>query len=635
MPRSSICDSLLNDGFDETGLKLILDGTSGGFWHWDLVEEKLIFSKQWKAMLGYSPDHQFQGTSGQVAQKIMHPGDRERFQKQFEDYANRQIERIHIDIRLLSGSGEYRWVLIQGSGLRDENGELLRLAGSSYDIHDRKVMEDARRISEERCRALIESLPDSLFVFGSDLRYVESYMTQSDHWYQPDLDRAGKTVYQVLPREAAIQIEKALYEVFLTGKSLTVEVKVPRADTIHHFEARLSKFAHGNVIALVRDTTQDYELRRKERILRSIIESSDDLVCIVNQQREVLFINDAYKKVLNAVDEESFTQNTLFQLFSPESLKQIFEVGVPSVLHNGSWVSELIMKNQDGKYIPVSNLMIALTNDAGELDCIASIIRDLSDVKEKERRIRDQQLQMIASNRLVSLGEMAGAIAHEINNPLAIIQTHAMRVKEGLQNGHLSQESLIQSLDKVEQTVMRISRIISGLRTVSRDGSSDPMVKCQVSALVQDALNLCHEKLRAHGVTIKVDPISDDCDVLCRPVQISQILLNLFLNSFHATENLKEKWIHLSAHINDKNEVELRVTDSGGGITPEIQDRLFDPFFSTKEVGKGTGLGLSISNGIVQSHKGRIYLDKNHPHTSFVVVLPRLVTPKNTVNLAS
>lgn len=111
--------------------------------------------------------------------------------------------------------------------------------------------------------------------------------------------------------------------------------------------------------------------------------------------------------------------------------------------------------------------------------------------------------------------------------------------------------------------------------------------------------------------------------ISCHPAQISQIILNLLNNSFDAVSVLEEKWVRLVVKEN-KNDVEIQVTDSGKGIPYEYQSKLTQPFFTTKASGKGTGLGLSISQVIAEAHHGELYLDKESKNTRFIVKLPTL-----------
>lgn len=249
---------------------------------------------------------------------------------------------------------------------------------------------------------------------------------------------------------------------------------------------------------------------------------------------------------------------------------------------------------------------------------------DVTHERELAQQVQEQQAMMSSSSRLTALGEMAGGIAHEINNPLTVAHAHASRLRDMAEAGKtLDSETIIRSAQKIESVCMRISRIIAGLRSIARDGGNDRFVLVPLKPIVEDALSLSTEKFRHRAIDLEVDPVPETLSIECRSVQISQVLVNLLLNAQHAVEVMPGKrWIRLSV-FERLTTVEIRVTDSGAGVAPEIRDRIFDPFFTTKDVGKGTGLGLSVSASIAEAHGGALYLDENELHTTFVLILQK------------
>lgn len=123
-------------------------------------------------------------------------------------------------------------------------------------------------------------------------------------------------------------------------------------------------------------------------------------------------------------------------------------------------------------------------------------------------------------------------------------------------------------------------------------------------------------------MTLIVNNLEKSSPLICRPSELSRVFLNLLNNAFDAVANLPEKWIKVDISDSDTC-TEISVTDSGHGISKEVSDKMFNPFFTTKETGKGTGLGLSISVAIVQVHNGKMYLDSECPNTRFVVEIPK------------
>lgn len=241
-----------------------------------------------------------------------------------------------------------------------------------------------------------------------------------------------------------------------------------------------------------------------------------------------------------------------------------------------------------------------------------------------EKTVDEKSKTLIESTRLTSLGEMAAGIAHEINNPLAIIVGKASRVKRFISKSDLKdREELAKDLAVIEVTVQRVAKIVKGLRTFSRNGELDPFEEFSVREILDEVLEVSRARLVSNGYEIGITNIHSDLKIRCRPVQLGQVFLNLLNNAFDATFTEEgSKWIRIEL-IEDVDFIEFKFFDCGKGISKEVANKLFQPFFTTKGVGKGTGLGLSVSHGIVASHGGALSVDSGESNTCFVVRLPR------------
>ncbi len=249
------------------------------------------------------------------------------------------------------------------------------------------------------------------------------------------------------------------------------------------------------------------------------------------------------------------------------------------------------------------------------------VLERTEQLSQSQKTIVEQQQAVVMVSKLSAIGEMAGGVAHEINTPLAIIQMRADQLLEYL-NEEPQDKAMIQSaLEAIVKTVTRISKIVNGLRTFARDGSKDPVQPVLINRIVEDTFSLCREKFNNNGVKLQYFSESN-IEFECRPGEISQVLLNFLNNAFDAIQSYREKWIRVEAIDTPKN-ILISITDSGNGIPEEIQEKIMQPFFTTKEIGKGTGLGLSISTGIIEGHGGKIEIDNQSPNTRFVLTIPK------------
>ncbi len=239
---------------------------------------------------------------------------------------------------------------------------------------------------------------------------------------------------------------------------------------------------------------------------------------------------------------------------------------------------------------------------------------------EKTKALRDSEVLMVNSAKFTALGEMAGGIAHEINNPLAIIKGLASQLERADGTSEEEKSSMNAKVKKIAATVDRISEIINGLRSFSRSGEADSMTVINIDEMIQQTLSFCEQRFYSAGVKFEAQ-LSCSAEVYGNGTQLSQVVLNLLNNAFDAIQELPERWIEIKTEL-AAGHVLISVIDSGPGIDPEVAKKIMQPFFTTKPIGKGTGLGLSISKGIIEAHRGSLNIDLESRNTAFVIRIP-------------
>ncbi|MDY6910568.1 MAG: ATP-binding protein [Thermodesulfobacteriota bacterium] len=240
---------------------------------------------------------------------------------------------------------------------------------------------------------------------------------------------------------------------------------------------------------------------------------------------------------------------------------------------------------------------------------------------EKQRKSLDQQL--LQAQKLAAIGELSAGIAHEINNPLAIMSQelewirHVMASEESLRSSGF--EELNDSLHEIARQVERCKEVTHKLLGFAR--KMDPVIQpVDINRLIEEMACLVEKEARLRKITLIRRYREDLPPIRTDPPLVRQVVLNLLNNAMHAIG--EDGSISLETHFMGDH-VELVVSDTGCGIPEELQSRIFDPFFTTKPPGKGTGLGLSICHGIVQRLGGRIELESLPGEgTSFHVILP-------------
>ena len=255
---------------------------------------------------------------------------------------------------------------------------------------------------------------------------------------------------------------------------------------------------------------------------------------------------------------------------------------------------------------------------------ILCISQDITEELQMKDRFERERLMSLQTAKLASLGEMSAGIAHEINNPLAVISGMVEMIKRDTEDS-AKRSTRIESIEK---SVGRISKIVTGLRKFSRASDGQPRQQAVLADIVVESLVFIESKAMKSGVEILLD-IQSMGTISCDPIEIEQVIINLVNNAVDANRGKMDSWIKIQLQA-DGSDLILRIEDSGSGISPEIESKLFQPFFTTKAVGEGTGLGLSISKGILDTHKASIILNRNRPNTCFEIRFPIIsaVRPK-------
>lgn len=361
---------------------------------------------------------------------------------------------------------------------------------------------------------------------------------------------------------------------------------------------------------LIKDQAEQ-KVKNSEEKLFQVITAVPSIVAWVNNQGQVQGGNEEFFNFVSS--NESLSLNKKLADFG-FNLLQDFVENLCCSPESAMSSDFSFQHNEEMRYYK----FIAKKFNADQMLVLIGVDLTIDILRNKE--LERAQAVSLSASRMAVLGEMASGIAHEINNPLAIINSLVYQIKKRLSANQL--DVLPERLTKIESTVMRITKIISGLKTFARDGSHDPFESNSLKKIIDETLELATERLKNLDIAIKMDSIPDDYLVDCRATQISQVVLNLVSNARDAIKDLPDRWIYIGFKPQGDH-LQLFVEDCGSGIPLAVQEKIFRPFFTTKEVGVGTGLGLSISIGIIESHNGRLYIDNSSPHTRFVMEIPQ------------
>lgn len=232
---------------------------------------------------------------------------------------------------------------------------------------------------------------------------------------------------------------------------------------------------------------------------------------------------------------------------------------------------------------------------------------------------------LIENSKMAALGEMAGSLAHEINNPLTILTLSNTQLDTFLKKDLRDEKKISMSLGRITEATHRIAHVVNGLRQFSQFQKSDKHEKINLQILFEETSCLFSEKLKAQNINLLLE--SSNQDGLCwgNKAEMGQILLSLLNNAFDVCKKTPGPHQIKIKFVTTDEKVKIQIMDSGPGVPVNLEPDIFKPFFTTKPVGEGMGLGLSMSLGIARAHNGNLYLDRNISNSCFTLEMPRIL----------
>jgi two-component system, LuxR family, sensor kinase FixL len=381
---------------------------------------------------------------------------------------------------------------------------------------------------------------------------------------------------------------------------------------------------HLSGIAIDVDAQKQVEeaLRTRESHLRSILETIPDAMIVIDGRGIIQFFSNAAERQFGHSEREVIGQNVNILMPNPDRsrhdgyLERYRSTGERHIIGIGRIVTG---QRKDGTTFPM-HLSIGEMQSGGE-PYFTGFVRDLTEHQQTQARLQELQSELVHVSRLSAMGEMASALAHELNQPLAAISNYMKGSRRLLAGSPGPNKSKIETaLDRAAEQALRAGQIIRRLRDFVARGESEKRIE-SLSKLVEEAGALGLTGAREQGVQLRfnLDPKYDL--VLVDRVQIQQVLVNLFRNALEAMAHSPHRELIASNALGADDMIEVSVFDTGPGIPDDVMPNLFQTFYTTKET--GMGVGLSISRSIVEAHGGRMWAEANRSGgATFCFTLP-------------
>jgi two-component system, LuxR family, sensor kinase FixL len=395
-----------------------------------------------------------------------------------------------------------------------------------------------------------------------------------------------------------------------------VRIRKDGSRFIAHVSTTPLKNEKGEILGyakVTRDITErvaaEEALKTREAHLRSILETVPDAMIVIDEQARIQFFSAAAERLFGYKDQEVIGENIRILMPDPYQtqhdgyMHRYLTTGERRIIGIGRVV---VGQSKDGSTFPIE-LAVGEMRSGGQR-YFTGFIRDLTERQKTEARLQELQSELVHMSRFTALGEMASTLAHEINQPLTAIANYLKGSRRILQRMKGQDVSMLEgALNQAAEQALRAGQVIRHLREFVARGESERHIE-NLPKLVQEASALALVGAREKGVrvTYRFDP--DAPLVLADRIQIQQVLLNLIRNAIEAMQDASRREMLIATRsMPQEGLVEISVSDTGTGIEPEVLERLFQPFVTTKK--HGMGVGLSICRTIVESHGGKIWIE--------------------------
>jgi PAS domain S-box-containing protein len=536
------------------------------------------------------------------------------------------------EARLRRFDGEYRWFLFRTNPLLDRSGAVVRWYGLNIDIEDRKSAADALEASEFHLRQLTETIPQALWSATPDgaIGYLNKRGLKFLGVEADDLTDGTWWTDGLHPDQVEATIRTWRHSV-ATGEPYQVEVlnRHPSDKDYRWVDVRALPMRgdngeilmwYGSLIDIHDRKMAQEDMAASEKRLQLIIDTIPGMVWSALPDGGGDFANRHFRTYLGLSMDEARDWGWASAVH-PDDLPELMEAWRVMAELRQAGECEARLRRFDGEYRWFLCRGNPLVDAAGDVKWFGINV-DIHDWKLAQDELREAQAELSHMTRVMGMGQLTAAIAHELSQPLSGIVTNA---SAGLHMLSTEPPNVAGAQETVRRTIRdanRASDVTERLRALY--SKSDPVVEVvDLNAIAQEVIGFAHGDLRKNGVSLRTSLAADLPAVRGDRIQLQQVIFNFIKNSTEAMNGVvgRSKDLEISTTLEGAGHVRLAVKDAGVGFDPVMSEKLFSPFFTTKT--NGMGVGLSVSRAIVESHNGRLWAEPNNAYgATFAFSIP-------------
>jgi len=620
----------------ELRITMAARGSDMGFWDYDILTEQLKFDDRWYSMLGYAPN-EFSATFS-AWKNLIHPDDLSRTLMLLDDYITGRVSSYEAEVRMKNKDGTWKWILTRGKfSTFSPQAAPLQLIGTHIDIDDLKRSQQIRLESEARLRIIMDQIPAILWTTDKHNQFTSLVGAGLNQLGIKPNETVGRAFYDFNDSQNASINMTAMHERTMKGESVRFEQKMQNTIMDIHIEPlRNTTDEIIGCIGLAIDVTVRKktveQLNRQRILLQTIFHSVSDAMVVTDRSHNIVMCNDSIQVHFRCKEADLLGRPIREIVTSSNRYEDEFlRVSYPKSFVLKPFIMEYV--RADGSHFQGETIVTPLRRSDDQITGYVQVIRDITDRIQIEEEKDQLHSQMLHSQKLESLGVLAGGVAHDFNNLLlAILGNTDLALME------LTDDSpVIQNVRNIETAARHATKICERLLAYSgrRTFASSTF---NLNHISQETIEIL-KTIVSPNANIEMDLSDENLLIHGDPGQIEQVVLNLLTNASEAIQNESESGcIHVRTGIMELTEedtvnyffceninpgkfVFFEIEDNGIGMDENCQFKMFDPFFTTKFTGRG--LGLAGVAGIIRGHHGGLLVQSAVDKGScFRVILP-------------
>lgn len=623
----------------ESRLSHVIKGTNDGIWDWNIETGEDYLSPRWKEILGYRDD-ELPNVAASFFDRI-HPDDK----AMVEAAIRRHIETgepYRVETRLRHKNGTYRWILSRGESVRNAAGKAIRMVGAITDVTEQKASEEKirdfaltleRRIDErtrdlaaekDRAESYLQIANTMIVSLGptGEIRMINR--KGCEILGRAEAELLGRDWFDTCIPKGQREEMRGVFAKILAGRIAIVESyenEILTADGKRRlilWHNSLLRDADGRIdgsLSAGEDITDRHRAEEALKVSEERFQTSQTFANIGTWDWNIVTGNLYWSERIGPLfGYDKRTIETTYENFlaaiHPDDRQRVIDAVSACVEKGAEYNIEHRVVRADGTVRWLSEKGDVLRDAIGRPLRMLGVVQDITDYKMTENHLRHAQ-------KLESLGNLAGGVAHSLNNLLVPILALSKMTADGLPRNSPARAAL----DKVVEASTRAKDLVARVLAFSRQ-EAPRKVAVDLRAAVEDALRLAQSSVPS-AIQLESEIPAQPIHVMADAPQIEAVILNLVVNAVAAIDGRADGRIAVRLGVRDIDAqtasrlskfrggpcAVLTVEDNGTGMTAATKERIFDPFFTTKKVGEGTGLGLSMAHGIVEEHGGAIEVD--------------------------